>query len=263
MPQSKRPKQQGIQSIEIGNRLLVALAAVSHPIMLRDLAATARMPASKAHRYLVSLARAGLVEQSSDSGRYDLGPFALELGLAALGRLDAVTVAAQAMRELADQLAQTVALAVWANQGATIVRWIGVDAPVSATLRLGSVLSLSRSATGRTFVAFQPEARWGALLKKELAANARTGEGPASWAELESALVAVRRRGFAYTSEFVAGISGMAAPVTGADGAMALALVTLGYSAAFEPHRTKISEALLRCAERISERLGRRSAASA
>jgi DNA-binding IclR family transcriptional regulator len=263
MSKMKRPKQQGIQSIEIGNRLLVALTAASHPIMLRDLAAAARMPASKAHRYLVSLARAGLVEQDSDSGRYDLGPFALELGLAALGRLDAVTVASQALRGLADDIEQTVALAVWANQGATIVRWIGVDSPVSATLRVGSVLPLSRSVTGRVFVAFQPEARWGALLKRELAGNARHGESPTSWGELEPELATIRRQGFAHTSKFIAGISGMAAPVIGADGAMALALVTLGYSASFEPDRERISEALLTCAGRLSVRLGKRSVASA
>ncbi len=257
MPKAKRPKQQGIQSIEIGSRLLLALTEASHPVMLRDLAAAARMPASKAHRYLVSLARSGLVEQDPDSGRYDLGPFALDLGLAALGRLDAVTIGSQALRGLAEDLEQTVALAVWANHGATIVRWVGVDSPVSATLRVGSVLPLSRSATGRAFLAFQPEARWAALLKRELADNARHGERPASLAELEPELAAVRRHGVAHTQGFITGISGMAAPVFGPDGTMTLALVTLGYTATFEPDRERIAQGLLKCAGRLSERLGK------
>ena len=80
--------RQGIQSIEVGARILQALARAPHPQMLRDLAAAAQMPAAKAHRYLVSFARMGLVEQQADTGLYDLGSFALELGLGALARLE-------------------------------------------------------------------------------------------------------------------------------------------------------------------------------
>src|ERR1700733_16306068 len=91
---ARRPKsQQGVQSIEVGGRILQALARAPRPQMLRDLAAAAGMPAAKAHRYLVSFARMGLVEQQADTGLYDLGSFALELGLGALARLEPVTLA--------------------------------------------------------------------------------------------------------------------------------------------------------------------------
>ena len=60
--------QQGIQSIEVGNELLVVLAAALRPLTLKDLAAGARMSAPKAHRYLVSYMRLGLVEQEADTG---------------------------------------------------------------------------------------------------------------------------------------------------------------------------------------------------
>jgi DNA-binding IclR family transcriptional regulator len=49
----------------------------------------------------------------------------------------------------------------------------------------------------------------------------------------------------------------MAAPVFAADGTMALALVTLGYSATFEPDRGRIAQAVLQCAGRLSKRLGK------
>ena len=62
--------QQGIQSIEVGARLLRALAANGRSMMLRDLAQNAAMPAAKAHRYLVSFMRMGLVEQDANTGRY-------------------------------------------------------------------------------------------------------------------------------------------------------------------------------------------------
>ena len=248
--------QQGIQSIEVGNELLVVLAAASQPLILKDLAARAKMSAPKAHRYLVSYARLGLVEQEADSGRYGLGEFALRLGLAALGRLEPVTAAAGAMRDLAQEIDQTVAVAIWANHGATFVRWAGVDSPVSATLRVGSVMPLSRSATGLMFLAFLPEQRWSTLLKAELASNARQRFNPQTQAELEPVLERIRRQGYSRTNEFIPGITGMAAPVFGFDNTLTLGLVTLGYSVGFEAREAKIRAALLRCAGQLSQRLG-------
>ncbi len=111
--------------------------------MLRDIAARAHMPAAKAHRYLVSFVRMGLVEQNAETGLYDLGAFALDLGLSAIARLEPVSLAAPALESLRQETSQTVALAVWANHGATIVRWLGSDTPVAASLRVGSVMPLS------------------------------------------------------------------------------------------------------------------------
>jgi len=91
--EKNQDSRQGIQSIEVGVPLLRVLADHGAPMMLRDLAKAAGMPAAKAHRYLVSFVRTGLVTQDPLSGRYDLGHFALDLGLASLARLDAVRVA--------------------------------------------------------------------------------------------------------------------------------------------------------------------------
>lgn len=252
----RKPRQQGIQSIEVGHALLAALATAPRPLMLKELAKTAGMSAPKAHRYLVSFMRMGLVEQEQETGLYDLGPFALELGLAALGRLDPVAVAGKFLRGLAEDLDQTVALAVWANRGPTIVRWVGTDSPVSATLRVGSVMPLSRSATGLMFLALLPPTQTDALLKKELAQNARQGLQPQSGAALDATLRDIRRNGFARTSSFIAGITGIAAPVYDTEGAVVLALITLGYSGTFESSEAQIRASLIKTAATISSRLG-------
>jgi DNA-binding IclR family transcriptional regulator len=81
-------------------RLLRALADAQSALSLKDLAASAAMPASKAHRYLVSFGRSGLVTQDAVTGRYDLGPLALTVGLAALGRVNAARVGAWAASAL-------------------------------------------------------------------------------------------------------------------------------------------------------------------
>lgn len=255
MPKPRTPGRQGIQSIEVGNRLLLVLADGGSPMMLKDLAAAARMSASKAHRYLVSFARGGLVQQEAETGRYDLGPLSLRLGFAAIRRMDPVGLATPVLRDLADTLGQTVALAVWANHGATIVRWLGADAPVTATLRVGSVMPLTRSATGLVFAANLPEARWLPLVKQELLDNRRLGLEPSTLSALMPQLPTIRGQGYAATGGFIPGISGIAAPVFAEDGTLALALVTLGHSASFDGDAQRIKQVLVAQATRLSKRL--------
>ena len=94
------PQRAGIQSVEVGFELLQAMSEADGPLMLRDLAAAAGMSAAKAHRYLVSFQRLGLVMQDPVSTRYDLGPAALRLGLASLARIDAVKLARERVADL-------------------------------------------------------------------------------------------------------------------------------------------------------------------
>lgn len=132
----------GIQSIEVGFQLLKALAASPRAMMLRDLAAAADMNPAKAHRYLVSFQRLGMVAQDPVSGRYDLGPFALQLGLAGLNRLDPVKKARPILSQLRDDIDQTVGIAVWGNHGPTVVHWEESSHPVTVSLRLGDVMPM-------------------------------------------------------------------------------------------------------------------------
>ena len=69
--------QRGIQSIEVGGQLLRALVHHGRPMALKDLAREAEMSPAKAHPYMVSFGRLGLIEQDRTSGHYLLGPLAL------------------------------------------------------------------------------------------------------------------------------------------------------------------------------------------
>ena len=70
----------GVQSAEVALHLLRVLAEGGGNMVLSRLAAAAGMPAAKAHRYVVSLMRAGFVEQPGRDGNYGLGAQALRLG---------------------------------------------------------------------------------------------------------------------------------------------------------------------------------------
>src|SRR5262249_53396106 len=122
----------------------------------RDLASSAGMSAAKAHPYLVSFVRLGLVEQDKASGRYELGPLALQMGLASMRRLNPVRFATEAIADLVLRIDKTVSLSVWGNHGPTVVRIEEGAGAVHVNMRVGSVMSLLGTATGRVFAAFLP-----------------------------------------------------------------------------------------------------------
>jgi DNA-binding IclR family transcriptional regulator len=228
----------GIQSVEVGFTLLDALGQAPGPLMLRDLAAAAGMSAAKAHRYLVSFQRLQLVVQDAASTRYDLGPAALKLGLASLARLDAVKLARERIAALGEQVGHTLALAVWGNHGPTIIHWEESPQAVTVNLRLGDVMPLLSSATGRCFAAFAPREAIAPMLREELARAQRQGrtDVPSTMAGVRALLEEVReRRAARVVDVLLPGIVGFCVPVFDADGHMALGIVALGPTGTFDP----------------------------
>ena len=252
----------GIQSVEVGFALLDALAQAPGPLMLRDLAKAAGMSAAKAHRYLVSFQRLQLVVQDAASTRYDLGPASLKLGLAALERLDAVKLARERAGQLMEQIGHTLALAVWGNHGPTIVHWEESPSAVTVNLRLGDVMPLLSSATGRCFAAYARQDAIAPMLKEELARAQRQGRSdvPSNLTEVRAMLDEVRRRGSARVMDtLLPGIVGFCVPVFDADGHMAVGMVALGPSGTFDPEWDgAVDKPLREAAAQLSADLGHR-----
>jgi DNA-binding IclR family transcriptional regulator len=250
----------GIQSVEVGFSLLDVLGRAAGPLMLRDLAAAAGMSAAKAHRYLVSFQRLQLVAQDTGSTRYDLGPAALKLGLAALSRLDAVKLARERVGRLMETIGHTLALAVWGNHGPTIVHWEESPQAVTVNLRLGDVMPLLSSATGRCVAAYAAQEAITPLLKEELARVTRQGrrDVPNSMAQVRTALDEVRQRRLSRVVDvLLPGIVGFCAPVFDADGHMVLGMVALGPTGTFDPAWDgAVAAPLSAAAARLSTDLG-------
>lgn len=209
----------GIRSLDAALVLLRAFRAFDGPATLSDLARAAGMPASRAHRYLASFLHAGLAVQTARSGRYDLGPAAAELGLAALARTDVVNRAADGLAALSEETGLTAMLSVWGSQGATVVRWERSPAFTVTALGLGSTLPLLNSATGRVFLAFLPRRLSAARLGAEMRAAA---DGGVSWPDLDPTPAAVdalaarvrAERAASVDGRFIPGLRAAAAPVT-------------------------------------------------
>ncbi|HEY1132428.1 MAG TPA: IclR family transcriptional regulator [Roseateles sp.] len=240
MVNTKGPR--GIQSIEVGGQLLLALAHRGRPMALKDLAREAGMAPAKAHPYLVSFIKLGLVEQDGGSGPYGLGPLAMQLGLISLQQYDPVRLATPVIEELAVQLGHTVAIAVWGTHGPTIVRVAEGPTPVHVSMRHGTVMSLAGTASGRLFATWRAEEA--AALGVPLPDTTTTET--------------VRRDGLATSRDgVVPGVSAAAAPIFEASGRLVLALTAIGPSASFDTAPEGVLVGTLRdAAAQLSRRLG-------
>ncbi len=163
------PRRKGIQSVEVGLRVLDALASLGEASTLRTVAQASGISSSQAHRYLSSLIATGMAQQDPASGRYDLGPAALKLGLGALARIDAFKIADGAIGEFVRRAGLTVQIAALGPLGPTIVRWHMGRPAVMTSFNVGSVLPLLFSATGQVFLSFTPELETEVLLAREMA----------------------------------------------------------------------------------------------
>lgn len=246
------PQRAGINSLEVGLHLARVLAARPSPQPLKAIAAEAGMPAAKAHRYLVSLIRAGLAEQDRESGQYRLGPLALELGMAALRDLDILKFGGEAITDLRAAIDETVLLAVWGNKGPVVVRWEESSRPVATNVRAGFVMPLANSATGRMFAAHLPAGVTAPLLKTEFARR------PAERAGQDALNAKIRARGLSRVEgDLQNGISGIAAPVLGQAGGIVAVIAALGPQGAFDiAWQGPIARALQDAAQRLSRRIG-------
>ena len=228
------------------------MAARHGPIALKDLAKAAEMPAAKAHRYLVSLIRSGLAEQDRETGRYRLGPMALELGLAALRELDVLKFGGEALADLRAAIDETVLLVVWGNKGPVVARWEESSRPVATNVRAGWVMPMVNSATGRCFAAFLPETKTHDLLETEFA------QLPAERARYPERLAEIRARGLSRVEgDLLSGVAAFAAPVFGRDGTIIAVIAALGLQSTFDTgwdgaYATAVKSA----AARLSARLG-------
>jgi DNA-binding IclR family transcriptional regulator len=250
-------QQRGIQSVEIGLRLAAVLADSSRPLQLKEIAVRTGLSASKAHRYLVSLGRAGLVQQLD--GRYELGRAALDFGLAALGRIDVVRLASPALAGLRDRIGETVFLAIWGNQGPTIVRWEESSEPVTLNVRVGSVMPLVTSATGRAFAAFMPWERVREMITQELASWRKRNSGlHMGLAAFKAVLQKIRADSVSRVDGTqLSSISAVSAPVFDSESRMVAAMTALGPRGLFDCSvQGPVAKALIAVSRDVSASLG-------
>lgn len=248
--------RQGIQSVEIAMTVLTALERGGGPMSLTQIAQASDMGASKAHRYLVSLGRAGMVAQSPSSGLYDMGPALRRLGAESLRRMDEVGLVSQYIPGLRDRTGHAVNLAVWGDHGPVIVRWDYGAYALPITVRVGATMPMLGSSVGRVYLAHLPRALTEPVLRAQEAATG--GRGDDLGREVDRITDEVHRRGYALTSGgVIPGIASVAAPVfTTGDSLPLVVALALPERAAGDDVLRDVAAALLETTAAMSAELG-------
>jgi len=251
-PDDNGVDRKGINSVEVGLRVVDTLAAAEGALALKDISDGSGLSRSQTHRYLTSLVRSGMVTQDQATGLYDLGPMALRVGLAALGRIDPIRVAEEALDRLVERIEETSMLAVWGERGPIAVRWRRGKSLIFSTVGLGTTFPLLRSTTGQLFLAYMPRAITNPLLVLESA------ELPADEIESIAGLIG-KTRDRRYTSmegHLVPGVWSASAPVFDSQNEIVAGLTIVGNAHDSTSKRNRSIKTLLQTTTEASVTLG-------
>ena len=244
-------EKKGIQSIELGFSILKEVSQADKPLTITEISKLCNMSKGQLYRYLISLCKVGALEKDTNL-RYSLGKEMLTIGTLAMQKTDIKKDAFPYIRKLNELLNETIALAIWVeNGGPLIVEWEESKKPIKVNVSPGSVVELTTTAIGRIFAAFLPEEKTKRIIQKELEENLIEPS------KLESIIAFVKKEKYAYTTEYISGITAIAAPVFDYKKELVASLYVVGVTDALDISRDSIAVSeLLNSATELSEQLG-------
>ncbi|MCX5264912.1 IclR family transcriptional regulator [Streptomyces sp. NBC_00199] len=222
-----------------------------------EVAAEIEVHKSTAFRLLGALEARGLVEQAGERGKYRLGFGIVRLAGAVTGRIDITQQSRPVCERLAEEIGETVNIAVMQEQYAINLYQVRGPGAVTAHNWVGQLTPLHATSSGKILMAHL-SAQERATLLTAVGMKKVTPHTITAKTKLEKNLVAARERGYAFTlEELEIGLHAMAAPVRNRDGAVIAALSASGPSYRLTEERLhELSPVLVKGAAEISHRMG-------
>ncbi|WP_199829694.1 IclR family transcriptional regulator [Streptomyces sp. MMG1121] len=211
---------------------------------------------STAFRLLGVLENRGLVAQAKDRGKYYLGAGVLRLAGAAAVRLDISQEGVPVCREVADELGETVNIAVLDDDAAVNIMQARGTASVTAQNWLGRRTPLHATSSGKVLLAHMPPTLREGLLARSLPRfTDRTVTGAGM---LRAELEAVIEQGYGVTiEELELGLAAVAAPVRAHDGKVIAAISVSGPVYRLNPDRLpEVAKRTVAAGAELSRRMG-------
>lgn len=244
----------------VGMDVLEIVAHMEAPATLTTIARHAGMSLTRTSRYLMSLTQRGYLRQDEETGKFDLGPAVLELGMAAMARMDAVRLTANGLRELAAITGLVAMTCVWSSNGPIVIKWEQGSAGISIHVREGTRASLVGTAAGQIFLAYLDGQEIKAVLQHDIkdwnehapAAKKITME------DVEALKASIRKRGLVHSFGYHnPALSVLSAPVFGRNSRLSMSLSLVGIRDTFDAGYTgRAAQDLKMTADSLSRLLG-------
>lgn len=247
-----------VQSVERAAQVMEILAREG-AAGVGEIARELQVHGSTASRLITALEAYDLVERDGAGGKVRLGVGLLRLAAATRSGLDLTAQAGPVCDALAEELGETVNVAVLRDGAAVNVYQAQGRRTVALHNWVGDRTVLHATSSGKMLMAHLPEAKREAML--EAPRERFTAATVTSAAELREQFVQARERGWAEAvEEFEEGLNAAAAPIRGPAGEVIAAVSVAGPAYRLAPEDLpRAADALLRAAEQISRRLGYRA----
>ncbi|MDW6064545.1 IclR family transcriptional regulator [Streptomyces sp. FXJ1.4098] len=250
------PAANGVQSVDRAVSVLEILAQRGEA-GVSEVAAEIDVHKSTAFRLLGALEARGLVEQSADRGKYRLGFGIVRLAGAVTSRLDITQQGRPVCERLAEEIGETVNIAVLQEHYAVNLYQVRGPGAVGTHNWVGQLTPVHATSSGKILLAHLP-AKERADVLAAAGAQKLTPHTLTARTRLEKNLAEARKRGYAVTlEEFEIGLHAMAAPIRSHHGEVVAALSASGPAYRFTEERIhELAPLLLEGADEISHRMG-------
>jgi DNA-binding IclR family transcriptional regulator len=246
-----------VPALERALSILELLAQHADGMRMREIADHLDLPPNSVFRITGTLEDRGYLLRDGDDMRYRLSRKLLALGYAAIGEDKLIERAMESMRQLRDEVQETVLIGVRHELEGVVLEQVASNQPVKFLVDPGTRFPLHTSAPGKAILAFLPAAERTALLKK-MTFKKYTANTLDTRAKVEASLEETRVKGFAIDrSEELEGLHCLGAPVFNHRGYPTAAIWVTGPSYRLpESVFDQIGKKVAATAERISRNFG-------
>lgn len=252
-------KTSNVQSVKRAVTILKSFSLDEPEMGVGKMSRRLGMPKSTVFRLLNTLVSEGLINQNPETGRYRLGMDILELASNVLAFSEVQKIARPLLRELADELKETVNLSVL--DGTDMVNLEQFVSPGRLVMRVGWIgrrMPAHSVSSGKVILAFMPESKWETHLKGEL--ERLTPNTLTSPKALMDSFRQIRGVGFAIAlEELEEGLHAVSAPILNHMAEVVASVSVSGPSYRLsEAKLVEIAPKVVAAAENISKGIGYR-----
>jgi DNA-binding IclR family transcriptional regulator len=252
-----------IKSIQRCLQILSAFRDVQDPKLdAYEISQLTNIPTSSLYRYLQTLTKQLVLDYDANLNKFTLGPLILSLGTIAYKHNDLASLARPIMRELCDELKESVFLTAVRGYDAVCVERIEWQHSIQLILNPGDTFPLHLAATGKILMAYLPVEKQEEIISRGLKRFTKyTLTDPN---QLRESLEEIRENGFAFSNqEHNPGAMAISAPVFDSSDQIAAGLsIAAPIDRFLEKDLTSRKDLIIAYANKLSASLGHNVARS-